>query len=400
MYLPRVGLHDSRAIEQALAGPTLFEQGVDLEGGVVEASYATKEPPLLKRLREEQVPLICDLQTLRFASPTFLETEAIASLPYAPREPITCSATDEDLRTLARDSLLFQQRIGAARYLAPALPVLDVDLDDWMRLNRELLYATAHANGGPDVDRRPLAAVVAPGRRALAEPQLFTDWLFDLPIDTVYVQPLNLRPTRDGLEKLAQYVRFLAALRSAGLAVIAGRVGAFGLLLCAIEVADAFDSGLGDAEAYSYSQAIRAPKKPQATPGESPSGGRDRRIYIEMLKTTLPSKWATPILAEPKLRTRFTCTLGCCARTGFDGLTKRRRQHYLWTRCNEVDQIRRKPTPQMRVFHIHDGLVDARDHASVVARALAAQGLEAPDFAHLDRWLSLLARETTASAVA
>lgn len=36
-YLPRVTRHDGRAIEEALADPTLFDRGVRLEAAVVEA---------------------------------------------------------------------------------------------------------------------------------------------------------------------------------------------------------------------------------------------------------------------------------------------------------------------------------------------------------------------------
>ena len=68
-YLPRIGNYDSRAIEQALAGATLFEPGVRLQAAVVEATYAAREPPLLKRLREEDVPYFLDLQALRSPLP-------------------------------------------------------------------------------------------------------------------------------------------------------------------------------------------------------------------------------------------------------------------------------------------------------------------------------------------
>lgn len=301
-YLPRIGNYDSRAVEQALAGATLFEPGVRLDAAVIEATYANREPPLLKRIREERVPYFLDLQALRFASPTFLEVGALAQLPYAPAQPLApASASETDLRRLAHDALLFQQKVGARHYSAPALPVLDADSDGWMRLNRELLTAASQINGGPDVDRRPLTAVIAPGGKALSRPEAFLDWLLDVPIEAVYVQPLNLKPTTDSIEKLAHYVRFLDALRASGLTVIAGRVGAFGLLLQALGVADAFDSGLGDAEAYSYSQAIRPPTKPDTDSEKLKVGGRDMRIYLEPLKTTLPSKWATPILEQTGL---------------------------------------------------------------------------------------------------
>lgn len=65
--------------------------------------------------------------------------------------------------------------------------------------------------------------------------------LLDFPIDGVYWQALRLDPVRDSLEKLARFVQFAHAIRSHGLPVIVGRVGAFGLVLQALGIT-AFDS--------------------------------------------------------------------------------------------------------------------------------------------------------------
>src|SRR3990170_143159 len=81
-FLVRITQHDGRAIEDALAGPTLFEPGVRLRGGVVEATYAAAEPPLLNRLRQDRVPYLVDPQTVRFACERFLQVEQFERLPY------------------------------------------------------------------------------------------------------------------------------------------------------------------------------------------------------------------------------------------------------------------------------------------------------------------------------
>ena len=46
-----------------------------------------------------------------------------------------------------------------------------------------------------------------------------------------YVQALNLNAKRDSLEKLASYTSFLEEGRSAGMPIIAGKPGTFGLIL-------------------------------------------------------------------------------------------------------------------------------------------------------------------------
>jgi hypothetical protein len=70
-YSPRVIRQDGRAIEGALAGPTLSDSGVRLGAAVVEATYAVEDSPLLKRLRESKVPQLVDAQTLRFTGERF-----------------------------------------------------------------------------------------------------------------------------------------------------------------------------------------------------------------------------------------------------------------------------------------------------------------------------------------
>jgi hypothetical protein len=65
-YLARITTRDGPAIEEAIAGPTLLSAGARLDGAVIEAAYAYSRPPLIKRLGEDRIPRIMDLQTLRF----------------------------------------------------------------------------------------------------------------------------------------------------------------------------------------------------------------------------------------------------------------------------------------------------------------------------------------------
>jgi len=49
------------------------DNGAQLDGAVVEASYAFDRPPLLTRLGDDKVARIIDAQTLRFVRENFLE---------------------------------------------------------------------------------------------------------------------------------------------------------------------------------------------------------------------------------------------------------------------------------------------------------------------------------------
>jgi hypothetical protein len=391
-YLPRVTVHDGRALEQALAGPDLWQSSIELRGAVVEASFAQSDPPLLRRLSEAHVDYIVDPQTLRFASPTFLDVARIGGLAYAPAQPISPTSSDADLEVLVRGALQFQHAHGAAGLLVPAPPLHDKNFERWTDLHDRMLRMTIGLNGRSGFEHKPLIAYLAPGRKAMKEPESLIGPLADLPLAGIYVQPLRLHPTRDSIEKLVLYVRLLERLEVLGLPVIAGRVGAFGLVLEAAGIG-LFDSGLGEAEAFDLASLTRPRQK--RSDGHTGSRG-DQRIYLEPLKTTLRGRHANVILAQPELRSRFVCTLGCCRFKGFDGFAQRRRQHYLWVRHREVAQLTGEPTKAMRLDRVHRQLIEARDSAAVVTRTLSDRELEVPNFDHLERWLGVLSRLTQA----
>lgn len=382
-YWPRIGTYDGRTIEKALAGPNLLDPGVSLDGAILDASYVVKEPDLLERLVQSQVPYLVDPQSLRFISPAYLEVESIRSLPYAPEQPVT---PDTPLDAYVREALLFQQKARAAAFLVPALPCSESN-GEWAAFNAEIHRAAASILGH-DVDQKPLIGFVAPGASVEKNPDDILRPLLDLPLEGLYVQPLRLNPVRDSVEKLVRYCTFLREAIDLGIPVFAGRVGAFGLVLQGIGVT-AFDSGLGEAEMFTWSQLTRMPTKDRE---KGKGGGRKRRIYLEKVKTTLLEDDVSPILAERGLRHRFSCHLPCCKYRGYEDLGERRREHYLWSRIEEVKTVARLPTTDMRIEEVHKQLLEAQSHAQVVTRVMRERGRQAPSFGHIDSWLGLLAR--------
>ena len=255
-FMPRVTQHDGRAIEEALAA-TLFDQGVRLRAATVEATYAATDPPVLKRLREDGVARLVEPQTQRFTTRRFCEVEQLASLPYAPSEPITAANFNAGAaRSLAVGALRFEQDQLCEHYLSAAVPFYDQDFQRWVAHNDRLLEESCSANGGAEIDRRPLIAQVFPGRAVLKQPEFVVNRLLDYPIGGAYVQPLLFDPVRDSPEKLRLYVEFLLAIAGEGIPVIASRIGAFGLVLAALGI-NTFDSGLAQAEASNLAQLNR-----------------------------------------------------------------------------------------------------------------------------------------------
>lgn len=180
-------------------------------------------------------------------------------------------------------------------------------------------------------------------------------------------------------------------LQTENLSPMAGRVGAFRLVLQALGV-PSFDSGLNQAEAFNLA-ALNRPLTDAEQERRKHSRGGDRRIYFEPLKTTLKGRHVSAIIGNPALRGRFTCPLGCCQHRGFEDLADRRREHYLWVRMAEIEGLRNAPTNGLRVDLIHERLRDAREHGTAVGRALGRSTSDLPSFDHIDRWIGVLAHE-------
>jgi hypothetical protein len=111
-YLPRLTENDTKPIQRALAGATLFDDGVSLDGVVVEAAYAVAEPEVLDHLREQRVPVLIDPQSLRLSTPAYMSNTRLGSLPYLPSAPLTPSSSASDRDHFVADALRFQQKVG------------------------------------------------------------------------------------------------------------------------------------------------------------------------------------------------------------------------------------------------------------------------------------------------
>lgn len=384
-YWVNVSEHDGKSLEELLAvGPPLLGP---LGGAVVDATFAAEQPALLGRLRQLGLPYVVDPQSLRFASAGYLGTQSLAKLPYAPSAPLEGQMTSEHLRRFVTESLVFQQQRGVAAYVVPALPferLFGLHADRY----RQVHEVAAELNGST-VPLKPLFAFAAPGTRVLRSPYALFSRLVGLPISGMYVQPTRLNPKSDSVERLAAYANFLRCAAEYAIPTIAGRVGAFGILLEAIGVA-AFDSGLAQRESFDLRSLVRARKRDKS--GRQ-SGGRQRRVYVRQLLTTVADVQAKILLSDPSLRAEFACGLGPC-RFAIEAQIERYKTHFFHSRIAELEDLRSLPTREMRVAYVDRLLERAIEKAAHVNRLLESKGASRIQFEHLPRWQAAFARMT------
>jgi hypothetical protein len=171
--------------------PDPFQRGAHIPGAVVEAVFARIEAPLIRRLIDHGVPRVVDPQTMRFVTDGYLSARAPQSGPT---------------RRRGRQRNVFHREKTLACVPRARWPG-----------TREPRRTHRRACRSPD-RRRVRSAGQSRGDER---------------------QCRQARPLR----------RFLLAVRRLQLPVVAGRVGAFGLLLEALDI-PSFDSGLGQAEGH------------------------------------------------------------------------------------------------------------------------------------------------------
>jgi len=393
-FLVHVTQHEGRSLEQLLAPQHLGEDDPALGGAVVQASYVHRDPPLVLRLADSHIPWVIEPQSVRFASPGYLGVNSLATLPYAPPNALDPARFGDEHRQMVRAALEFQARHEPEMYVVPSLPLARASVRV-LTAFRNLHDYAATLNGSEGIPHRPMLATAYPGTKLMKGRFSVFDRLADRNWAGVYVQPLQLDTKRDGVEKLVAYARFLEEGQHSGFKVIAGRPGAFGLVLGAFGI-ELFDSGLSGGDSFSLSR-LERPRVPDEK-GRS-RGGRARPVYLHPLISALRESDANTILESPALRSQFACDLGECRFGDYRYAIEHPRTHFFHRRQAELGALRDRRTGSLRVQLVNGWLQEAIGTARLVNRVRSETGLAAIDFDYLDRWRGVLARIASLVAV-
>ncbi len=391
-FLLHVTQFEGRSIEKLIAPRDPGQITSTLGGAVIEASYVQTDPPLLAHLAEARIPWMVDPQSIRFSSPGFGEIARLRRLPYAPASPLDPSRLTRDVKDMVRGALEFQAQAKPSMYLVPALP-LSRPSAAVLRTFAELHSLAADLNGTA-VPYRPMVAAAYPSADVIRG-RFSTFERLDRTFAGAYVLPLQLNPKRDSVERLVAYVRFLEHAQASELRVVAGRAGAFGLLLAAFGIEN-FDSGLGERESYSLSRLSHV-RRPD--PGGKRDGGRQRRVYVLPLRSTLAWNDVEAMLEMRSLRAQLTCDIDDCRFGGYRYALENHREHFFHCRAAELDALRQRRTTALRVPLVMEWLRTAMETGRLVNRVREEQGLPALNFEYLETWRAVLTRVATVVAV-
>ncbi len=205
---------------------------------------------------------------------------------------------------------------------------------------------------------------------------------------TRFVQTVFDYQSRLGVTDYTAPAFFVSATDSRRLNIVAARQPAFGLVQLALDIAG-FDSGIAQSEGFDFPSLMRRAKQPNM---RGQGSGRARRVYFGDLLTSLSPSLANRILAQPGLRSSFACSGPCCRERLSDAVLSAR-DHFLWGRMKEIQEMR-AIAPSLRPRFLANKLSRAAQLSKKVLRAFPDESL---DFSHLANWSSAL--EATASVV-
>src|SRR5680860_715197 len=89
-FVPRIGRENYKALERALAPPSLFgDEPSDVPWVIVDGAWATPDTPLLSHLRALGVHILVDTQGWRFGDERTQGVRKYARLEHRPAAPLS-----------------------------------------------------------------------------------------------------------------------------------------------------------------------------------------------------------------------------------------------------------------------------------------------------------------------
>ena len=373
-----------------------YADGYDVENVVFPINHQNQQKNLLKFIKDHNVNTVIDPATIRLAYDTYADVKGLVALPYAPndlsrleledlkdydkKKEYVKKVVDEQLKHVVRN-------IVAPFHMSNNSNLVKIKMDaneNWFSLDVKLLEETRNYLDSIDFHGKLIGGfcIKADILTNKTEREYFLNVLSSLNCDMYWVY-VDCISENSNAAQLYNYATALLDLqKSTNKPVIAGRIGAFGLVLLAFGLY-AFESGTSRFES-SYEDLYKDTSDPF---------NMYVRYYMPELLANVAVERKNPVrivqLLHSKIGKDITCHCPYCDGVKpellvADGLT---RKHFLYRRNEEVQKLRSMHTIDERVEYIKNVI----DNAIVYYKNLKPI-FKDDDYKFLKTWMEVIVK--------
>lgn len=345
-----------------------YADGYAVENVVFPINHQYQQKNLLKMIKENDINIIIDPSTIRLAYDTYADVKGLVALPYAPDDLSRLELEDlkdyDKKKEYVKKVVDEQLKHGVKNVVAPFhmsnnSNVVKIKMDtneNWFSLDVKLLEETRTYLDSIDFDGKLVGGfcIKTDILTNKTEREYFLNVLSGLNCDMywIYVDCIN---ENSNAAQLYNYATALLDLqKSTNKPVMAGRIGAFGLVLLAFGLY-AFESGTSRFESF-YEDLYKDTSDPF---------NMYVRYYMPELLANVAVERKNPIRIVQLLHSATGKDIAChcpyCDGVNpellvSDGLT---RKHFLYRRNAEIQSLRNMSTVSERVEYMKERINSA-----------------------------------------
>ena len=345
-----------------------YADGFVVENVVFPINHQNQQKNLLNFIKEHEVNTIIDPSTIRLAYDTYADVKGLVALPYAPDDLSRLELEDlidyDKKKEYVKKVVDEQLKHGVSKIVAPFhmsnnsnLVKIKMDTNEnWFSLDIKLLGETRNYLDSIDFDGELVGGfcIKADILTNKTEREYFLNVLSGLNCDMYWIYVDCISESSNAAQIYNYSTALLDLQKSTNKPVIAGRIGAFGLVLLAFGLY-AFESGTSRFESF-YEDLYKDANDPF---------NMYVRYYMPELLANVAVDRKNPVkiiqLLHSKIGADITCHCPYCDGVNPELLVADRltRKHFLYRRNEEIQQLRCMSTRDERVGYIKDRIANA-----------------------------------------
>lgn len=345
-----------------------YTDGYTVENVVFPINHQNQQKNLLRFIKEHNVNTIIDPATIRLAYDTYADVKGLVALPYAPDDFSRLELEDlkdyDKKREYVKKVVDEQLKHGVKNVVAPFhmsnnsnLVKIKMDTNEnWFSLDVKLLEEAKNYLDSLNFDGNLIGGfcIKVDILTNKTEREYFLNVLSSLDCDMYWIYVDCISESSNAAQLYNYSTALLDLQKSTNKPVIAGRIGAFGLVLLAFGLY-AFESGTSRFESF-YEDLYKDSSDPF---------NMYVRYYMPELLANVAVERKNPVrivqLLHSKIGDDITCHCPYCDGTEpallvEDGLT---RKHFLYRRNEEIQELRSMSTVDERVEYIKERIDNA-----------------------------------------